>query len=431
VGTANVFIERVGVKSTYMRIASNANGNARRNKKEVEKERQILEEILSGCPDSRVEVTKEEEEVPDLCNRYIDDGIEIALLSGGDGTVQEFMTEFFKASYLRFGEDMLPIEFANSFNSMALDPESGLILPDIYHKRRGEVNYYSDTLRMRCKKEQLRENISEAEQGEGRLGFRRAYALVLMLYNKDDPKDLKHVRLLTSFADCFLFNIFNHYYIPKDAGGDSTALTAMSVIGRTATSVVMDRLLPRDSLRGKLYQERYQDQILRQVQGEVKVDGKTVVEMDQKRTLAAMGSMCMSLYGLKPFYRMPGSPDEFLCFPQGVPEDASKINLDEHYFQIFTGSPDALDIVKKFARTYLRIPPNVPGAVDMLASMVEITQSEILKYIADGSREKNGSSCMVAKAMLWPFILLNEKPMSMPGSARDVRPPTYRHNQRH
>ncbi|MFC1741575.1 diacylglycerol kinase family protein [Nanoarchaeota archaeon] len=386
-----------------------ANANAKHNRgKKADKEKKSLEKRLSDCGDIRVDVTTEPELVKGLCNEYIRDRIRMIILSGGDGTVQEFMTRHFRQLYREFGKGMLPIDFARVMNSMALDSSSGLILPALYHKRRGTLNFYADTFKMRGDIDDIAEQLLYAKGDKNMSArFKRAYAPVFMLYSKDHPNDLENVQLMTAYADGFLFNVFREYYRPKEKGKDSDIFSAAHVVGRTAASIALDKTLPEDNGLGRFYSDRYKDKILTKNRAKVVVDGRTVVDEGEETSVMAIGTMGVSLYGLKPFYRLPRTPEKFLFFDRGKQEKPEDVNIDSYMFQLFVGNPDPLDVVKQLGNIYMGTATEVVGIEDILAKRVEKTQDERMSFIADGTPKYNGRSVVMELAYLQPFVMID------------------------
>ncbi len=403
-----------------MTTAVNINCNAKRNRGRGARgrEKRSTHRAISHLLDARLDLTTEPKEVTALCDEYTKQRTQIVILSGGDGTIQTFLTENFKHLYRRFAKGNTPIEFAHMMNSMALDPGSDLMIPSIYHKKRGTLNCYADTLGMKGDLERAVENISTAERrysGAGTRAFPRKYLKVLMLYDKDNPNDLDHISLMTLYADGLVYNFFKEYYRPKnEKGKDASMLTAAQIVARAAGSVALDKLMPRDTALGKMFPNRYLDTILRDVEGKVVVDGETVIGEGDIRKTMAIGTMNASLYGLKPFHRMSGLEEDFrrlgLYFEAFEQETESRLNPREHYFHILVGNPAPADIIKAIPMLLRGKPTEIPDLTDRLAKKVVASNSKNLVYIADGSIEQNGRRGVIEIAYLQPFILLDHVP---------------------
>ncbi|MBU2561006.1 MAG: hypothetical protein KKD17_01820 [Nanoarchaeota archaeon] len=392
------------------------NGKAKQNRgRSVEKELMHLRRTIGILPGSGVQSTATEEEVTAICDKVLMERIMIAFLSGGDGAVHYFMTEYFKQAYRRFGKRKTPIEFARAMNRMALNKRSKLFLPCIYHRPRGTVNVYSDVHRMEGDLEDITANIDAANRihpEQGTRQFRRVYVPVLMLYDKEHPKDLDHVQLMTLYADGFLYNFFSEYYLPKDRGGSSNMLTALKVVANSSASALLDRVSPRKGIPGTLYSQRYIYRILDEIEGEVTADDRVIIGRKEKRNALAIGTMGVSLYGLRPFHQMPKSPEEFQAyFKAGEPEKEEALDPAAYSFHLLAGNPDPLDIVWRIPNIYRGRPAGIPGIKDTLAKKVEIEQAKVLEFIADGSRHSDGKRVAIEIAYLQPFILLDHAPM--------------------
>jgi hypothetical protein len=409
-------------KRMVFRLAGSVNGKAKKNKgNSIDKEGALLESSFQDL-DARVDVTKEPEEVVDHCRDYIRELIELVILSGGDGTVQNFLTEHFKQMYRHFGRGMTPIHFARVLNSMALDPASGLILPAIYHRRRGTVNVYADTLGMKGNLDTITRNLLMANQlyeNKGLAAFRRVYVPIMIRYDANNPNDLDSIQLMTLFADGLTYNIFKEYYAPKEKGRTPSMLTALKVVARASASVTLDKLLPRDSPLGGLYNTRYRDRILEELEGEVKIDGTTVIEKGEKRNATAIGTMGVNLYGIHPFCVMPSCPKEFKAyFAPGMPATPDALDARQYQFQVLVGNPDLVDIVKSIPRFYQGRPPCITRAIETVAKRVEVDQvfteeqKDQAGCIVDGSRKDSKERFVVEIAYLQPFALLDRRPMA-------------------
>ena len=408
-----------------LKTAGIVNANAKYNKGSARKEARTLERILHSC-NSRVDITRSIAQVKKNCGEFIKEGVDIVMLSTGDGGVQTFLDFYFKQLYREFCNGMTPIEFAHNLNPMILDSNSAIPLPAIYHKRKGTLNVYADTLGMKGNAEKISENIHMANHkydGLGIKAFRRVYVPVLMIYSKEKPDDLETMRLMTLYCDGILYNFFQEYYAPREEGRDVNMARALEVIIRASTSSILDFFMPRNTTLGKgLYTERYIDKINREIEGEVKVtvvdeDGsteeKTVISKNGKRNITAVGTTCASLYGIKPFHAMPNKPEEFKSyFGPLVQEEPQNLNIEDHTLQILTGNCKPVDLSRAVPPSYFRLPLNVAGMLNTKAKRVEIEQTESLNYIADGSTESNGKSVVIEIAYLQPFILLDHPPMT-------------------
>jgi diacylglycerol kinase family enzyme len=407
-----------------IKLAAIVNGNARNNKgSSAGKEARKLQKILSHLKGSRVDVTSKSDLVSNLCREYSKEHIDAIILSGGDGTIQNFVTMQFKQLYREHGKGMSPIEFASKLNSTALDPDSEINLPAIHHRKRGTVNVYADTLGMDGNIERILENIEEADFHYpllGKAAFRRVYVPMIMIYPRDKPDDLDMIQLQALYADATLRNFYEQYYLPKKHGGDSNVLTAGKLIARCAYSITVGKILDTaaETLLGSrktsvtVYSDRYIDRIMNVIECSVKIDGR---EVCNERTLTAVGTMGVSLYGLKPFWRMPDKPQAFRrSYAPGIKEYAADFadSVQAESMHVLVGKPDTIDLVKELPKVYAGKRTKISGLTDMLAKRLEIEQKEPLKIICDGSRHDNGKSAVVQIAYLQPFILFDDMPMS-------------------
>jgi hypothetical protein len=400
-----------------LKIFVNINGKAKQNRRKglAEKEERRIKRSFAGYPDIATKITESEGSAKRLCKEYIKHKVDAVIISGGDGTVQYHLTTYFKELYKSFGKGLAPIEFAHRLNRMALDPSTGLVLPAIYHRRKGTVNFYGDTLRMGGDVETIAERVMMRKE-VSLTDFPRTYVPVFMLFPKDDPYNLDDTKLMTTYADGFLDRVFEEYYAPKKKGKDASIANALEVIGRTLASATLDNVLPRDSPQGAIYKERYVDTIMHSITGEVKIDDRVIVAPDEKRIALSIGAMGVNLYGLKPFYRMPRNPEKFVFFEAGKYEKTEDVNINNQMFQVLVGNPELLSIAKQLPNIYLGTATNVTGLTDTLARRVEIAQDEDLAYIADGSTETNGKNAVIEMAYLQPFVLLDYMPQEPKGS---------------
>jgi hypothetical protein len=408
-----------------IKLAAIVNGNARSNKGSSSgKEGRRLGRLLANLKGVRVDVTSKPDLVNNLCREYNKERIDAIILSGGDGTVQNFATMQFKQLYREFGKRMSPIEFAATLNSAALDPDSGINLPAIYHRKRGTVNVYADTLGMEGDIETIVENLQRANalhDNIGKAAFRRVYVPMMMLYPKDKPDDLDWIQLQALYADGTLRNFYDHYYKPKNLGGDSNVLTAVKLIARCAFSITAAKLMDTTSenILGSrsasvtAYTDRFIDRILNSTECSFKVDGR---EVCNERTLTAIGTMGVSLYGLRPFWRMPYKPQMFRrSYAPGSRERAEDFGRDAvraESMHILVGTPDTMELVMSLPLIYAGKKTGISGLADLLGKRVEIEQGEDLKMICDGSRKENGRQAVIKIAYLQPFILLDNAPMT-------------------
>ena len=407
-----------------LNIAAIINKRARRNKDKsrvAEEEALDLRRELGSCGLISVDTTPKPELVTSVCARYIEEGVNVVILSGGDGTVQNFLTHHFKELYRRYRRSMTPIEFAHALNRMALDPTSDVSLPALYHRSRGTVNAYADTLGMRGDLEAIAENLTEAERrhaGSGITAFDRVYVPMLLLYSKDEPRDLDKLHVMALYADGSIYNFFEQYYAPKERGEDPSLLTAMRIIARGASSAMLSaavdawssRLAGSPELGRRFYRERFIEQTIRSTPGTVTVDGHALPY--PARSVTAIGTMSVSLYGIKPFWRMPRRPVDFgAYFPSQMEEIGSDLDYRGHTFQLFCGDISGMDIAKALHLLYLGRQTGIAGLTDTVARRVEIRQDVPLDVIVDGTRDSVGKSVVVEIAYLQPFIRLDRKPM--------------------
>ncbi len=403
-----------------LKIAAIVNANAKQNKSNsAKKEARKLERILDFS-DAKVDLTGKADIVKNLCDDYMKEKTDIVILSGGDGTVQNFLTTFFKQAYKEFGRGQTPIEFARTLNRASLEQATKIHLPKIYHRRRGTVNVYADTLKMTGEMEQVAQNLYETKRFGNKNPthlFERAYVPILMLYPKDKPDDLESIQLMSLYADASLYRFFEEYYKPKDRGGECSMMTAATIIARCAGSITLSKIVDGISSASAFqklktaYENRYVDEILASISCEVIIDDATRMT---ERNATAMGTLGASLYGIKPFWRMPSKPQDFSPFYKaGTAERARDFSYEKisgKRFQFIGGKPDPFEIVKALPKLYLGNETCISGMEDTLANRVEITQDENLKIIADGSRHSNGKRAVIEVAYLQPFIMLDKNP---------------------
>ncbi|MBW2963936.1 hypothetical protein KY363_00610 [Candidatus Woesearchaeota archaeon] len=392
-----------------LKIRCNINGKAKGNqRKEAYKEKRRIEKALHACPDVAVEVTTSEDQVKSRCKDWREQQADLIILSGGDGTVKHWLTTNFRENYRRLGNGMMPNEFAHQMNRMSFDPKSGLFLPPIHHKPKGTVNFWADTLCMGGDLDVIAELLTKASRyDDGLFQFKRVYIPVFMLYNKDRPYDLDEIHLGTTYADGFLYNVFWEYYAPKRRGGDSSIASALQVIARSAASIGLDSVLPRDTPLGKMYSERYMDRILTSIRGEVVInDNTTVVGPDEERNVTAIGCMNVNLYGIKPFYKVPSAPEKFVFYSEGQEEKPDELDINDHMFHVMVGKVNPLMVVGQLPNLYLGKETTVEGLTDRLARKLEIRQHRDLKYIIEGSEQSNGKTAVIELAYLQPVALI-------------------------
>ena len=397
---------------TPLKAAAIINGNAKNNKAgRVDEERQNLRRILRNA---KIDITEKADLVKGVCQDYIRMPVDIVIISGGDGTIQNFMTRLFLESYRKFGKGVTPIEFARKLNLMALDPDSGLHLPAIYHRRRGTVNFYADMLGMKGDIERVAENISAAQ---GMAEFARAYIPILMIYSKENPYDLGAVQLMTLYGDAYGHAFFDEYYESKKKGKDPTFFTAMGIIARTSASAITGSVLDdlsdlafgsNDAGRA-VYSRRYTDHLMPLVKGRFRIDGKDVLF---ERNCSVMATIGTSLYGMKFFWRMPKRAEELSAyFRPRVGERPELLNAAEYGFHCICGNVLPTEYMKALPDFIRGTKTKMKGAHDVIAKRVEIDQEEPLRFITDGSRQINGNGAVIEVAYLQPFILLDERPV--------------------
>jgi len=408
-----------------LKIAAIVNRKARRNNKDragAEEETLDLKQKLGSCGLVSVDRTSKAELVASVCSKYAQEGVDVVILSGGDGTVQNFLTHQFKELYRRHGGSRTPIEFAHVLNWMALDSASGVSLPALYHRSRGTVNAYADTLGMKGDLEMMAENLTEADRrhaGSGITAFDRVYVPMLLLSSKDEPRDIDKLHVMALYADGSVYNFFEQYYAPKERGENPSLLTAMRLITRGVSSAMLSTALDAcsNSLTGSpelgrmFYRERFIEQTIRSTPGTIIIDGNALPS--PTRSVTAIGTMDVSLYGIRPFWRMPHKPVDFgAYFPSMMPETRPDLDPTGQAFHILCGDVSGMDIAKALHRIYLGRQTNITGLTDITARRVEIRQDVPLDFIADGSRDSIGHSVVVELAYLQPFILLDRKPMA-------------------
>jgi len=401
-----------------LRIAALVNGNAKNNKiGRAEKERQMLQRSLRTA---KVNITTKADIVRAVCQDYVKEPVDIVMVSGGDGTIQNFMTHCFIENYRKFGKGMTPIEFARRFNQMAMDPGSGVCLPAIYHRKKGTVNFYSDTLGMKGEIETIAENLEIAGKYHRELGktaFARVYVPVIMIYSKENPNDLDALQLMTIYGDGFAYNFFEQYYEPKKKGDDSTFFTAANVITRGSVSAVLAKvmddatrlLFASAEISRRIYRNRYADVLVPKIRCEVRLDGEKLPNTE--RTVTAMASMGAKTYGLRISWLLPGRAEDLRAyFPPRVTENPELMDSADYRIHFMGGDVAPLDLSKTVPSLLLGKKNNARGATDRTARRIEIEQDEPLRYIADGSRQINGCSAVFEIAYLQPFILLDKRP---------------------
>ncbi|MFH1064633.1 MAG: diacylglycerol kinase family protein [Candidatus Woesearchaeota archaeon] len=397
-----------------LKAASILNKNAKQLKQSRILEEKSLEWILKGVG-ARVDTPKSADSVAEVCREYIQEKIDIVIVSGGDGTVQNFLTHNFRELYKKFNTGgMTPIEFGRVLNNMALDPDTGLVLPAAYHRMKGTVNTYGKTLDMRSDIEIMAENLDDALHKYSEYGaraFRRIYVPILMIYDPDN-QDIDNVQLMTLYADSMIYNIFEEYYGPKDQGNAVGPLDSLKIIVRAGVSAILDKMLPRDRSVGKIYKNRYIDRIVQESIGEVKADGTTIVGKEYDRNAMAIGTMNANLYGIKPFNKMPRKPKQFNAFFHATaPERKELLNPEDYHFQLLVGNIKLLDVAKRLPNFYLNRSSRIRGVADIMTKRVEINDVEPLRYIGDGGRFLGGRNMVIEIAYLQPFVQLNHRPM--------------------
>lgn len=390
-----------------MIIRSNVNGKAKKNRKRPSREEKRIRTELSACQNLDVTVTTAESAVRRMCMDWMREPIDIALLSGGDGIVEFFMTSWFREQYRKYGRKTTPTEFASRMNAMALDPASRVQIPAIHQIPKGTVCYYADILGNTGDLTPFAEQVERAEtQGKGIEALKRTYIPVFMIFNTDNPNDLEEIHIGTTYADGFIERVFREYYKPKNHGKDVSLANAVEVIGRTSASVLLDRTLPADSIGGRLYRTRYINNILEAIQGKVTLnENTTIIEEGQERNAIAAGCMGVNLYGLKPFYRVPASPDKFVFYKEGEREKPEELDIKDHMLHVFAGRVDLLDTLGQLPNPYMGKESRIQGITDKLARRIDIDQETPLRYIIDGEERRNGTRATIMMAYLQPFLL--------------------------
>jgi len=395
-----------------LKIAALVNGNAKNNRVgRAEKERQMLRRALRSA---KVDITTKADIVQGVCQDYIKEPVDVVMVSGGDGTIQNFMTHYFIENYRKFGKGMTPMEFARRFNRMAMDPASGVCLPAIYHRKKGTVNFYAETMGMKGDVDTIAENTGAAQSA---LEFARVYVPVMMIYSKENPNDLDALQLMTIYGDGFAYNFFEQYYEPKKRGEDSTFFTAAGVIARGSASAALAKMMDDASsllfasteISHRIYRRRYADVLVPKIRCEVRLDGERLP--NPERTVTAMASMGAKTYGLRISWLLPARAEDFRAyFPPRVAEKPELLDSAEYRIHFMGGDVAPLDLSKTVPSLLLGKKNNTRGVTDRTARRIEIEQDEPLRYIADGSRQINGCSAVFEIAYLQPFILLDNRP---------------------
>jgi len=401
-----------------LRIAAIVNGTAKGNSLDhAAKERSRLERAFRNA---KVDTTTKADLVHMLCQDYHREKVDVVIVSGGDGTVQNFLVSNFKENYRRFGKGTTPIEFARKLNRMALDPDSGIHLPALYHRKRGSVNYYANALGMKDDLGMIAENCETAEKYFSQLGtraFPRVYVPIMMIYPKENQKDLDMIELMTSYGDGFAFNYFDQYYEPRKRGEESTFFTAMKVIAKGTASgslelaldKVSELLFSSNGFGRSIYPKRYVDFLVPTISCEILLNGNKLPYT--YRTVNIIGTIGTSLYGIKLFWRMPGRAEGFRAYYQpSMFENPEFLDASKYEFHYLGGNPPPVELSKMVPSFFLGKKANAPHVTDTLARRVEIKQEDSLRFICDGSRQTNGNSCVIEIAYLQPFILLDQPP---------------------
>jgi diacylglycerol kinase family enzyme len=395
-----------------LKIAALVNGNAKNNRVgQAEKERQMLRRALRSA---KVDITTKADIVRGVCQDYIKEPVDVVMVSGGDGTIQNFMTHYFIENYRKFGKGIAPMEFARRFNRMAMDPGSGVCLPAIYHRKKGTVNFYAETMGMEGDVDTIAENTYAARSA---LEFARAYVPVMMIYSKENPNDLDALQLMTLYGDGFAYNFFEQYYEPKKRGEDSTFFTAAGVIARVSVSAALAKVMDDASrllfasteISRRIYRRRYADVLVPKIRCEVRLDGERLP--NPERTVIAMASMGAKTYGLHISWRLPGRAKDFRAyFPPRVAANPELLNSADYRIHFMGGNPTPVELSKMVPSFFLGKKANARHVTDTTARRVEIKQEDPLRFICDGSRQSNGSSAVIEIAYLQPFILLDNRP---------------------
>lgn len=405
--------EKMTLKTAY-----NINPQATRNIGRGKAKERGMKNTFRHCESAMVHLAKRPEDVVTFSMNCLKEGVDISIIDSGDGGVAKFMTNYFRQLFRKFGKGMTPPEFARIINSMALDPKSGLYLPAIYHNPEGGVNCYGKTLGMDRDMENVAENIESAEKGEcknlGRAAFRRMYVPTIILYPADNPSDLERVHIMTLYADTSVYDFFEKYDDVKDKEGASM-ITAMRMLARCAGSITISTALDMvsEKIGRKAYYERYIDEIIHTTECAMSIDGNPGI---RERSVTAIGTMGVSLYGLKPFWRMPNTPEGFTNYNPGFLEDKNQLGpeaLDRLRFHLLCGKPKPLDIVLALPDIYAGRKTNLEGVIDRLAKRVEITEKEEMEVVVDGSRHTVSDRMVMQIAYMQPFIDVNKRPGSI------------------
>lgn len=408
------------------KIRAIINEKAKRNKHGGAAKRQKTLEQIAGKHNAKI--TTKPEIVAEVCEKLLLDPVAIMILSGGDGTNGNFLTVNFREKYRAFGKGMQPIEFAHHLNRLTLDPGSGVNLEAIYHDPQGTVNFYADALGTKGDAKKIRRNVqSRMFKDMGASAFPRAYVPVLMAYSKDRPDDLRRVHLMTVYGDALVYNLLAAYYRPKEKGKSPSFLNAAEIIVRGSASIaaaktldtLSKQILGSTAMSEMLYPDRFVDEIVSPVEGEVKVEyieddtGRCRTASINRRIATLLGTVGMSPYGIQPLWRMPKNAEGFAYFPPTFKEEPEKLNPKDYTFQFLGGEFDPLDVVKAIPKIFMSQKTGIIGMADLEAKKVEIRQDNELSFIADGTRfpkAYNGETVVIEIAYLQPYILLEETP---------------------
>ena len=392
------------------------NPNAGRNKGNgAERERDSYRHIL--C-EGNIHITTEEEMVKDISSDLLENPTSMILTSGGDGTVHKFLREFFLVNYDCFGGGMTLIEFGHQLNRLALDLQSGVNIPCLCPIPRGTVNFLAKLCGINEDKRKIAENLMRARQNPGEVTrvLDVVYIPVLMMYSKERPHDPEHVQLMTVYGDGFTFRSVDEYERFKENWIGPKMGAALKVVAKGSISAAIGLMLDKISTsiygsaeksRG-LYPNRFGDMLAEPIEGEVKVDGRTLPT--DKRTMTLIGTHWMDSQGIKPFWRMPRhAKDMKTYFPAGVPVNPDLLDPKDYTFHSICGNPTAMDIVVGVPwffsgrQTYMR------GIHDVEAKRVEMQKKEPYSIIAGGTRHHElpvGDTIVIEIAYLQPFAML-------------------------
>jgi len=343
------------------------------------------------------------EDVQYTCDEFLEKEVRLVLTVGGDGTQGNIYTNMARRVWLRSKnklEDVVerlknPDEKEMVSYMKRINTEKGPIIPYFYNVKGGTVHVFSNMIRATSNLELALDNTFKAfEEGFGFESFKRAFIPTIIAYSSEEPENPARMEVMFEYADGGLRKFYDEYY--KDKGpGRPNRTTAYALILKALRSIPIPN--------------GFVHQLGRKIPSTVTIDGEEL-PIQQRTTLVA-STINGSLYGLRPFYRMPNDFQDFARHyqerqPTEIPEDAV-----QRAFHVLTGDVDAWRIVTAAPRMAAGKPSGIKNIHDQTAQEVIIGQNSRVLYIADGTRKEEGKKLVLTSGFEIGVPYLHEEPV--------------------